>query len=165
GAWHDVTGNQALAPEDGREIEVAQLRPVDRAGAGARVARRRAIDLGRGDDARLGAHRGGAHAIGDDLHARLAESRALAVHRLVPSMEVADELRERTRVESAARHRDLDLVDLALVADVGRAREPRIRNRHTIQAKLRSPALLELREALHHARRLAQARLDAHRLT
>src|SRR2546430_602726 len=81
-----------------------------------------------GEDARLGAPRGGAHAIGHDLPARLAESRAMAVHSLVPSMEVADELGERGFVEHPCRHRHLDLVDLALVADVGRAREARIRN-------------------------------------
>src|SRR6266446_1918659 len=164
GAWHDVTGNEALAPEDRREIEVAQLRPVDRSRAGARVARRNAIGLGRGDDARLGAHCGGAHAIGHDLHARLAEPRALAVDRLVPSMEVADELGERILVECPARHRHLDLVDLAFVTNISGAREARIRNRHTIQAKLLSPALLQLGKALHHSRGTERARLNVHRL-
>src|SRR2546427_2030503 len=161
---HDVTGNEALAPEDRREIEVAQLRPVDRSRAGARLAGRSAIGLGRGDDARLGAHRGSAHAIGHDLHARLAEPGALAVDGFVPSMEVADELGERTRVESAARHRHLDLVDLALVADVGRAREPGRGGIDAVGAELRSPALLQLAKAFHHARRIERARLDVHRL-
>src|SRR5205809_307963 len=163
GAWHDVTGNEALAPEDGREIEVAQLRPVNGSRAGARRAGRSAIGLGRGDDARLGAHRGGAHAIGHDLHARLAESRALAVNRLVPSMEVADELGERGFVEHPRRHRHLDLVDLALVADVGRAREPGLRGIDAVGAELRAPALLQLAKALHHARGIERARLDVHR--
>src|SRR5437764_444885 len=101
----DTTANELPATS----LAITAVRQAWR--AGACLAGRSAIGLGRGDDARLGAHRGGAHAIGHDLHARLAESRALAVNRLVPSMEVADELGERTRVESAARHRDLDLVD------------------------------------------------------
>src|SRR2546425_9340106 len=114
GAWHDVTGNQALAPEDGREIEVAQLRPVNRAGAGARLPRRSAIGLRRGDDARLSAHRGGAHAIGHDLHARLAEPGALAVDRLVAAVEVADELRQRAFIERPPWPPPPDPSDLAL---------------------------------------------------
>src|SRR2546425_4787102 len=124
GARHDVAGNEALAPEDRREIEVAQLRPVDRAGAGARVTRRRATGLRRGDDARLGAHRGGAHAIGHDLHARLAEPGALAVDRLVAAVGVADELRPRALLERPPRHPHPHLLDLAPFAGVGPACGP-----------------------------------------
>src|SRR5712691_11995764 len=36
---HDVAGNEALAPEDRRVVEIAQLRPVDRPRAGVCVAR------------------------------------------------------------------------------------------------------------------------------
>src|SRR3989442_349495 len=73
-------------------------------------------------------------------------------------------MRGRAFVAPPRRHRDLDLVDLGFVADVGRAREARIRNSHTIEAKLFTPALLQLGEALHHARGIERARLDVHRL-
>src|SRR5437879_1748487 len=161
---HDIAGNESLAPEDWREVEVAQLRPVNRAGAGARLPRRSAIGLRHSDDARLGAHRGGAHAIGHDLHARLAEPGALAVDRLVAPVEVADELRQRAFVERPGRHRHLHLVDLALVPNVGRASEASVRRIDTVGAKLRLPAILQLGEALHHARGIERARLDVHRL-
>src|SRR5205807_1488756 len=56
-AGHDVAGNQTLAPDDRRGVEVAQLRPVDRSLACLGLAPRRTVGLAGGDDARLGAGR------------------------------------------------------------------------------------------------------------
>src|SRR5262245_38708460 len=151
---HDVAGHQTLAPEHGRLLEVTELRPVDRTPAGPRRARRLTLALGHGHDARLGADRRGAHAVGDDLHARLVKPRALAVHRLVAPVEVGDQLGERGVIERARRHRHLDLVDLALVANVGRAHEPAIARRDAVRAQLGYALRLELAEPLHHADRV-----------
>src|SRR3989442_8707426 len=121
---HDIAGNESLAPEDWREVEVAQLRPVDGAGAGARLPRRSAIGLRRGDDARLGAHRGGAHAIGHDLHARLAEPGALAVDRLAAAGGGASQRRPPALIQRPPPPPPPPPPDLAPLADVRPACRP-----------------------------------------
>src|SRR5438093_871856 len=120
-----VAGLEALAPEDRGRLEIPELGPVDGARAGARLRGRRAIHIRRRHDPRLRAHRRSADAIRHDLHARLPEPGAAAVDGLVATVEVFDEAGERDLVERAGRDGHLDLVDLALVAKVGRAREPR----------------------------------------
>src|SRR5205809_518715 len=119
GAWHDVTGNEALAPEDGREIEVAQLRPVNGSRAGARLAGRSAIGLGRGIDA-----------VGAELrapallqlakalhHARGIERARLDVHRFIYMEEVGRGRAERgpQRAEPAERDDDALSAQLARI--------------------------------------------------
>ena len=144
--------------------EVAELGPVHGARRGARVVGGRGCPLARGAQGGLRAHRGGAHAVGDDLDAGLAEPRARAVERLVAAVEVGGEVGEPGLVEAPGGHRHLHLVDLSLVADVRRSRDAGGPGGDAVAIELREPLALELGEALHHARGVEGAREDVHRL-
>jgi hypothetical protein len=71
---------------------------------------------------------------------------------------LTEEARQGRLVERPRGHGHLDLVDLALVADVGGADETRLLGGDTVGAELGRPALFKVAEVVQDSRRVEGAR-------